>query len=281
MPRAARIKGEFSTYHVMQRGNEKRNIFISDDDRNRFLSTLERMREKYNFKLEAYCLMDNHIHLLINDNGNDISKIVKSMNISYAYYFNHIYNRVGHLFQDRFKSEIIDNEDYLLAVSAYIHNNPVKAGIVKTPEDYKWSSFRRYIGKEADESGIVSIGRILGILSGGMKKAMQEYYRYVLKFEPETEIIDVEEDKILYARDNLEYIESYEMAKQMIAKEFLLRGINGEELKNDKTARCEIILRLRKNSSLTLGEIGELCGRLSSSMVCKILKADIQFKNRP
>jgi putative transposase len=103
MPRIAREKGEFSTYHIILRGNERKNIFLQDDDKIRFLNIMSRMMEKYNFILESYCLMDNHVHLLINDNGNDISKIIKSINVSYAYYFNHNYKRVGHLFQDRFK----------------------------------------------------------------------------------------------------------------------------------------------------------------------------------
>ncbi|MCD5406443.1 MAG: transposase, partial [Desulfotomaculum sp.] len=85
--------------------------------------------------------MDNHTHLIIYDNGNDISKLIKSINISYRYYFNNTYKRSGHLFQDGFKSELIIDDNYLLQVSKYIHNNPVKAGMVKT---YKWSSYNIY-----------------------------------------------------------------------------------------------------------------------------------------
>ncbi|MGE4283890.1 MAG: transposase [Clostridia bacterium] len=272
MPRIARVKGEFSTYHIIQRGNARRNIFNSDDDRMRYLETLERMRGKYNFKLESFCLMDNHVHLLINDNGNDISKIVKSINISYAYYFNRRNKRVGHLFQDRFKSELIDNDSYLLAVSAYIHNNPVKARMVKMPGEYKWSSFRSFIDNESDETCIISTDRILGTISANNKKAMEEYYSYVLKYEPMIEVMDVEEDKILYAKDNVEYIDSIEAAKQLTIKVLDTNGINLGELNRNKALRRELILKLRKNSSLTLTQIGELCGGLSSSMICKILK---------
>lgn len=97
MSRQVRKKGEFSTYHIIQRGNERKNIFISDADRERFLYILERMKKKYNF-LIFLLLMDNHVHLIINDNGNDISLIIKSINISYASYFNRTYKRCGHLF---------------------------------------------------------------------------------------------------------------------------------------------------------------------------------------
>jgi REP element-mobilizing transposase RayT len=217
MPRKARIKEEFSTYHVIIRGNERKNIFISDDDRVRFLDTLKRMKDKYNYKLEAYCMMDNHVHLLINDNGNDISKILKSINISYVYYFNSIYKRVGHLFQDRFKSERVDNENYLLNVSAYIHNNPVKAGIVDSPEKYKWSSYNNYIGtKKDDKDDLVEIDRILSQFSNQRKKACMAYRNYVLKFEPVSEILDIEEDKYRYKKENKDYIDSFEVAMKIV-----------------------------------------------------------------
>lgn len=272
MPRIARMKGEFSTYHVIQRGNERKSIFISDDDRIKFLDTIKRMKEKYNFKLEAYCLMDNHVHLLINDNGNDISKIIKSINISYAYYFNRIYKRVGHLFQDRFKSEVIDNDKYLVAVSAYIHNNPVKAGIAVMPEEYMWSSYNCFVGQEIKRPGLVDTERILWMFSNSRKKAAEDYRGYVLNFQPKTEIIDVEDDKLLYIKDNLDYIESYDCAIRLIEEELLNKGKQVEEIKKDKDLRRELIIRLRRNSLLTLKEIGILCGGLSPSMVCKILK---------
>ncbi|ATW24799.1 transposase [Candidatus Formimonas warabiya] len=273
MPRIAREKGEFSTYHIIQRGNERKNIFIKDDDKIRFLDILNRMKEKYNFILEAYCLMDNHVHLLVNDNGNDISKLIKSINVSYVYFFNHRYQRVGHLFQDRFQSENVMNDRYLLALSAYIHNNPVKAGIVRSPEEYEWSSFRSYLGREKTWSGLVNTERVLGILSENRKKSLEEYCKYVLKYESNEEIMDIEEDKLLFLKENAEYIDSYTSAQNVVHQVLQDKGIHIDVLKTDKSLRYELMIKLRKNSSLTLKEIGELCGGLSQSMVCKILKA--------
>lgn len=88
MPRQARLKGEGCIYHTIQRGNERKNIFNSKEDKHKFIEILSRSKKKYNFSIYAYCLMDNHIHLLIYDNGNDISKIIKSINISYVSYLN-------------------------------------------------------------------------------------------------------------------------------------------------------------------------------------------------
>lgn len=272
MPRIARIKGEFSTYHVIMRGNERKNIFILDDDKARFLDTLKRMRDKYNYKLEAFCLMDNHVHLLINDNGNDISKILKSINVSYAYYFNHVYKRTGHLFQDRFKSELVDNDNYLLIVSAYIHNNPVKAGMVNSPDKYKWSSYNFYIGAKEDKENLVETNRILGLFSNQRKKACLDYHNYVLKFEPVSEILDIEEDRLLYTKENKDYIDSFEAAQELVHKELEMKGKTLEQLKKDKELRLELIKRLRRNSNLSLKEIGKICGGVSQSMICKLLK---------
>jgi REP element-mobilizing transposase RayT len=272
MPRTARIKGEFSTYHVIIRGNERKNIFLSDDDKTRFIDTLKRMKDKYNYKLEAYCLMDNHVHLLINDNGNDISKILKSISISYVYYFNYAYKRIGHLFQDRFKSELVDNNNYLMIVSAYIHNNPVKADIVNSPEMYKWSSYNYYIGAKNDKDDFVETDRILSQFSNQPKKACIAYRNYVLRFEPMSEILDIEEDRYLYKKENSDYIDSFEAALKIVQQELEIVHKNFEQLNKDKGLRLELIKRLRKNSNLSLKEIGQLCGGISQSMVCKLLK---------
>lgn len=263
MPRTARIKGIRNTYHIIQRGNERKNIFLCDEDRYKFLDTLERMKKKYNFELQAYCLMDNHVHLLINDNGNDISKIIKSINISYAYYFNKVYRRIGHLFQDRFGSEVIENDKYHITVSAYIHDNPVRAGMVKKPEDYYWSSMNVYMGKK-NKGELVEPEQILNNFSTVRKKAMQEYYEYVRMFEAvEGLVMDVEEDLLQVRRQSAEYLETREEARKKLEDELKRRNSKMEDMKKDKTLRKEMMEILRKNSALTLAEIGELCGGFS------------------
>ena len=272
MPRIPRFKGLNTTYHVIMRGNDRKNIFIREEDQIHFLETLARMKEKYNYIIEAYCLMDNHVHLLISDNENDISQIMKSINISYATYFNRVHQRVGHLFQDRFISEVITDDKYLLAVSAYIHNNPVRAGLVKKPEDYRWSSMREYLKKEV-KSRIVASDRILGCCSAAYKKAVVVYYQYVTKFEaPEEIFMDVEEDRLKIKRQLGDYIETFEEGKIRIDHELAVRGLAIDALKRDKSLRKEMMEMLRRNSGLTLCEIGELCGGYAESTVSIILK---------
>ena len=272
MPRHSRVKGLEMTYHVMLRGNEKKDIFTNDSDKNRFLDILIRMKNKYNFVLEAYCLMNNHVHLLINGNNNDISILMKSINVSYANYFNKAYKRVGHLFQDRFLSQVVTDDKYLISVSAYIHNNPVLAKIVEKPEAYEWSSMKEYMMKKVDRE-IVDPQRILEKFSSLLKEAVNCYYNYVGKFEEVDEkYIDIEEDRIQARIKNQDYIENFQDGKRVINKQLELRNITLYNIKKDKSLRKEIMSFLRKNSGLTLSEIGELCGGYSKSTVCIVLK---------
>lgn len=180
MPRKARLKTPECTYHVIVRGNNREKIFNCDDDRIRYLKTLKKFKIKYNFLLYAYVLMDNHVHLIINSNGEDISKIMQSINISYTYYFNKSYNRVGHLFQDRFVSIIIDDDSYMINLSKYIHNNPKRALIVPEGHDYIWSSCRIYSFGAEDRFDIVDSDFILSYFSDDTKKANALYMRYML-----------------------------------------------------------------------------------------------------
>ena len=150
MSRRARELSPSGIYHVMTRGVNKMDLFYDDRDRYRYCEGLDKAKQKYEFALYAYCLMSNHVHLLMKENKTSISVVMQSIGVRYSMYFNAKYRRVGHLFQNRFRSEPIDSENKLLTCARYIHNNPVKAGITSKPEKYFWSSFRTYLG-QADE----------------------------------------------------------------------------------------------------------------------------------
>ncbi|MDD2212252.1 MAG: transposase [Clostridia bacterium] len=273
MPRAARPRGEFSTYHIITRGNEKKKIFLDSGDKERFLEILSRVKTKYNFLVYVYCLMDNHLHLIIYDNGTDLSLIMKSLNVSYVSYFNRKHQRVGHLFQDRYKSEPIDDDTYLLELSKYIHNNPVKAGIVKDALEFKWSSFRQYVfGDFHDKNEILSTSKILSILSEKQDVAQQEYYQYVSDSE-ETIKANISSGFISAEGKTRDSALLMEEASEKINKMAESKGLTVEELINNRKIRDEAIRELRGNSSLKLKEIGELLGGLSESRVSRILKA--------
>ena len=164
MPRTARKRSESGYYHVLIRGIGKQNIFEDDEDRQRFIDTLQKYKKELKFEIHAYCLMGNHVHLLIKDIENKLDLILKKIEGSYAYYFNWKYERVGHLFQDRFKSEVIEDDGYYLTVLRYIHQNPVKAGLGRI-EEYKWSSYSEYVSS----SGMTDTGFALNLLGGKEK----------------------------------------------------------------------------------------------------------------
>lgn len=174
MARLPRIHSASAVYHIMLRGNEKHAIFLDDEDRIRFLDTLKIKKEENKFELYAYCLMDNHVHLLLNEKDSPIARIMKCINVSYAIYFNKKYNRVGHLFQDRFRSEAIDQDSYLLSAARYIHNNPVKAGIIESPEKYKWSSYISYCNGR-NISDLVDTHFLLEMYSKNPDRVVKEF----------------------------------------------------------------------------------------------------------
>lgn len=143
MARQAREKSQTGIYHVMLRGIDKRDIFMDDEDRVTFLEKLSKVKEN-NFTLYGYCLMNNHIHLIIKE-GEELGKSIKRLTVGYALWHNNKYGRTGHLFQNRYLSEVIDSESYFLTLLRYIHQNPLKAGIVTNIKSYKWSSYNEYL----------------------------------------------------------------------------------------------------------------------------------------
>jgi len=131
-------------YHVIVRGNERKAVFRDDADREDYLRRLARYREKFGFRLLAYCLMNNHVHLAIEAGNDPLSRIMAGLQSSYTQYFNRRHGRVGHLFQGRYKAFLIEKDRYALALLRYPHENPVKARMVVKPEQYVWSSDRHY-----------------------------------------------------------------------------------------------------------------------------------------
>jgi REP element-mobilizing transposase RayT len=135
-------------YHVLNRGVEKRDIFLDDQDYCVFLKYLADAHQRFEFKILSYCLMPNHYHLFVHLKSGDLSPVVRYFSQRYAQYFNRRRQRIGPLFQDRFKSLSVDRDAYALALSRYIHLNPVYAHLVERPELYPWSSYSAYLGKK-------------------------------------------------------------------------------------------------------------------------------------
>lgn len=175
MPRIARKISKTGFYHVIIRGVNKDIIFKDDLDRNNFLHLLKYYKTELNCKIHSYCLMSNHVHLLVEDKDMKIGKLMKNITCVYAGEFNKKYDRVGHLFQDRYKSQNVEDQNYLLHLIRYIHRNPEKAGICKT-ENYKWSSYSEIIYG----SKIIDRDFILSIYADNKFYAIQEFKRQMV-----------------------------------------------------------------------------------------------------
>lgn len=163
MPRTARKQSESRIYHVMLRGTNRQTIFHDPEDSRRFLSVLRECKMRSTFHLFAYCLMPNHVHLLIQEGGEPLSTVFRRIGSRYVYWYNLKYDRVGHLFQDRYKSEAVENDAYFLTVLRYILQNPMKAGMEATPGHYPLSSYGAYSG-QAD--GLTDTAFALDLLDG-------------------------------------------------------------------------------------------------------------------
>ena len=144
MPRIARKKSISNIYHVMIRGINRQNIFEEDEDRLCFMKILDRCKEISGFRLYAFALMSNHIHLLIEPSGEALNIAFTRIETRYAMWFNRKYERTGYLFQNRFRSEAVETEQYFMTVLRYILQNPMKAGLESRPGSYRWSSYLAY-----------------------------------------------------------------------------------------------------------------------------------------
>lgn len=178
MGRPLRIEFPSALYHVTSRGNEKKNIFVSDEDRYKFLQILEDYHDRHGILIHSYVLMDNHYHLILETPQGNLLKVMHGINSGYTGYFNRKYNRIGHLFQGRYKAILVDKENYLTALSRYVHLNPVRAGLADSPEQYRWSSYSGYIGKGKGDKWI-EYAWVLNQFSNDSKKAARGYRGFV------------------------------------------------------------------------------------------------------
>jgi REP element-mobilizing transposase RayT len=175
MPRQARKKSKTGIYHVMLKGIDDRDIFLENFDRSKFIEQVIKAKEKAKFVFLAYCLMDNHAHLVIEEKNEEIGKSIKRITVGYVIWHNNKYGRTGHLFQNRFNSEVIETDNYLLTAVRYIHHNPVKAGIAKLPGDYEWSSYLQYLASYNNCCSNIDAQRIKGYLK--TKGSFEEFMR--------------------------------------------------------------------------------------------------------
>ena len=255
MPRHARILNEKNVYHVMLRGNNRGKIFIDNEDKQRIIETIRLKKKDREFFIYAYCVLDNHIHLVIREGEDSLSRIVKRIATSYAYYFNKKYNRMGHVFQDRFRSENIEDDKYLLCAIRYVHRNPVKAGLGSI-DKYPWSSYKEFMDKKTD---LVESNEIFGIISNNIVDGLKEFAQFHQESCNDT-FLELVDEKEVDATN----------VQQLIAEFLQKNKIEIPQLKSaqNKKFREELINLIIKKSNLSLRRIAEELG-LNREMVRK------------
>jgi REP element-mobilizing transposase RayT len=178
MARPLRLEFAGALYHVTSRGNRQEAIYETDTDRASFLTVMSDVCERYNWVYHAYCLMDNHYHLLVETPEANLAKGMRQLNGEYTQTFNRAHRRVGHVFQGRYKAILIDKDSYLLELARYIVLNPVRAGMVRSAREWPWSSYRATVGQQAKPSWLNTEGLLAGF--GRRKsKAIEAYKRFV------------------------------------------------------------------------------------------------------
>lgn len=252
MPRQAREKSNTGIYHLILRGINRQNIFENDEDRNKFIKVLSYYKTISDYELYGYCLMDNHIHLLIKENIESISNIIKRISSSYVSWYNKKYHRCGHLFQERFKSEVVESEEYFITVLRYIHQNPIKAKISNDVKVYPWISYNEYL----HSSKLIDSSIVLGMFSNDLDKAKKLYKEYMNK---ETK------DKCL------EYKEKIPAKDSEVIACFHGLGINSvSDLQQlEKRARDEIINKVKQMDNVTIRQLARITG-ISKSVIDRI-----------
>lgn len=253
VPRHFRLVSNTNIYHIMLRGINKEKIFYDDMDRKKFLKILSYTKEKYQYRMYAYCIMDNHIHLLIEDPDKIIANIIQSIGITYALYFNKKYERIGHLFQNRYNSKCVESEKYFLNLIRYIHRNPEKAQICLT-EEYNWSSFKSYFV----EANIVDYREVLNIFDKDLIISKNKFREFNLTYV-ENYIDELEYEFINRFND--------EDAEKIIKKE--LNIINLSEV-------CNYSIKIRNQY---IKDMKGLNG-ISQSQISRILKIDRKIVER-
>jgi putative transposase len=243
MPRGARKKNNTGIYHVVLRGINKQRIFEDNQDYQKFLEIIKTNKDKSGYIVYTYCLMNNHIHLLIKEGTESLGNTFRRIGASFVCWYNWKYNRCGHLFQDRYKSEPVGTDSYFLTVLRYIHQNPTKAGIVKEIEQYPWSSYREYTTK----SEICDTKFALKLFSEDYQEALELWERFN-QAENNDQCLEYDDGT------RLNDTEATEMIKSIVGVK-----IPSEIQRYEKQKRNPIIRKLR-NTGLSIRQISRLTG---------------------
>jgi len=288
MARPLRIEFPGALYHVTARGNARQDIFLDDEDRNRFLSVLEQVVSRFHLVVHAYCLMGNHYHLLLETPEGNLSKALRQLNGVYTQAFNRRHGRVGHVLQGRFKAILVERDSYLLELCRYVVLNPVRAKMTRKLHTYPWSSYRATAGM-APVPAYLSVDWVLSQFGRQRAAAQRKYQRFV------DEGIGVESpwghlqgqvllgseafvDRLMPGLRDQRAIKEIPR-KQRFAGRPSLNGLFGARVVRNQSTRNEAIRRAHLDYGYSLSEIGRVVG-LHYSRISRIVSREADEKLR-
>ncbi|MEN6461611.1 MAG: transposase [Syntrophomonas sp.] len=243
MARQARKKSDSDIYHIMMRGINRQIIFEDNEDYNKFLQTLKQYKDISGYQIYAYCLMGNHVHLLLKAGNEPLEQIMRRICGSYVYWYNRKYQRIGNLFQDRFNSEIVENDSYFLTVIRYIHQNPLKAGLVKSIEEYQWSSFKEYI----NQLNFINSDFVLSMFEADKEKAINSFIQFC-NIVSDDQCLEMKDKRLLTDPEAINLIKNVCQIKNPSDLQTLDRAMRNKLLKQLKG---EYLLSIRQIERLT------------------------------
>ncbi|QCX34355.1 transposase [Caloramator sp. E03] len=277
MPRLAREKSFDSIYHIMVKSISEVNLYIDENDKAKYLDFMKKAQDQFEFRVYSYCLMDNHAHFIIDANGADISKIMHFINYKYAMYFNKRYERHGHLFQDRFKSKIVKDDRYLLALTAYVHFNATDIKEYKTnPQDYPFSSLGIFLAQRVDEFELIDKDFILSIFSLKDAAARAMYRDLIFKVKS---LVDAQKEE--FKNEPTEYRSMRTVLVRDLSPDriidIIIRKFNIDKLmlkikraKDAKEAKAVLCFVLRKFCDLKCADICRILGNTGQANVSRL-----------
>jgi len=243
MARRSRRISSTGIYHIMLRGINKEQIFGKKHYKTKILKLLKETKDEIAFSIIAYCVMDNHFHLLAKIGNEDLKEIMKKLNVKYALYYNRLEDRYGYVFQDRFKSEAVENEKYFLGVLRYIHNNPLKANLTDNIINYQWSSAKDYFYNNTDLIDENYMNYILNLFK------TKDFFLVFHKSFDDNLYLDTKEEQIIN--------------KQLIVQREIEEFINNYGIvdKSQITFKMkeELAKKLIKHNIITIKEVAGLC----------------------
>ena len=265
MSRPLRLEFNGALYHITVRGNARQAIFLSRKDFTDFLSILSLTVKRYHFLLHAYCLMDNHYHLLLETPEGNLSKGMRQLNGLYAQHFNKKHQRVGHLLQGRYRSILVDKENYLLELSRYIVLNPVRAGMVEDPKDYRWSSYQATAG-DTKIPGLFT-DWILSQFGKDKEKASHLYQTFVLSCTKAASPLKEVKGQLYLGKETFKkqispHLKDKEKSKEIPRKQRYIHRPGLKDLLNfgNKHQRDQAIYITHVHHGYTLKDIAEYLG---------------------